>query len=920
MYHVIYAPPNLGGFGFPSMVRWLCGEAQDTLSSYIAEVKTIYALSPKNHAWTAFLEKAAIILNQPFDNEVLIGSGSDPYAVRYKGIRDASGIVRQVMAHKLLEYATSQSFKKALELYLDKTNTKSVNEMIKSCTWDSAVLDEFLSSSPSEAVKSLISRAVSNELLNFLMPRQEKSRLQGELRSMDKKSMMYIADLKRDRDVDISICFEDLKGKNSYEVASGIRSRFYDAIGMSISNHTRPDPLLTLAHRDNTEESTITVTCNQLVDLPSGEKVSMWGENKLKISNMYDCYNSGTKFHGCRSKGMIDQSSQSYRALDLVQRCLIKSAALCAYVDSKGGDGGRLWCLVAATWGLEGDISYPSVSQSTSQDVSTKRISTRLNSRSHAINVFPNCQGLVNVVSNNLARFMDNYSIHSDLMSYVTSIRCSALLDVAGLNKYIGDRRYDFQLGSIPYTEMITFKAPSDEVYDKLITEISSSGNDIVRDWFHAATQEYSTTQQEEEDLIVDTDPTITASSVKFIKGNYGFIQPGTLLHEFGLSDGPVFRHVYVSKRDRGESDVYVKAKPFSVIGSYRGLSKEMTSVKDDMAASMSAICAEAYSKANKHVCEFAYTCTWSETDMISLSKQQFGDPNGVMRHLCTIMHKNMARVSSLFLTELFGKVSYSVKSVIMNADPSDEHDSLVVLGMLFLTHLGRFRTPEIYTRCALFDKEVIITSWQYARKRQKYLEKMYRAQRDSYKQYLSHYKQCLYDCAVISVRMISSAKEMVIAIADLLSEATNDLTRRRETKPKIIPKREYVLQDYGWQDSAADQIIEHLAQGMSDAGVPDGIRGDLWRAIRDVLNDVVMYVTEVEPVKDMDKPRPKDRIADDSVYEQLAEIAELKDMVLELPSATDAEVIEVVGTSDEKLSKEAKGHICQLYLEGELQ
>jgi len=467
---------------------------------------------------------------------------------------------------------------------------------------------------------------------------------------------------------------------------------------------------------------------------------------------------------------------------------------------------------------------------------------------------------------------------------------------------------------------MITFKAPPDEVYDKLITEISSSGNDIVRDWFHAATQEYSTTQQEEEDLIVDTDPTITASSVKFIKGNYGFIQPGTLVHEFGLSDGPVFRHVYVSKRDRGDSDVYTKAKPFSVIASYRSLSKEMTSVKDDMAAAMSAICAEAYSKANKHICEFAYTCTWSEMDMISLSRQQFGDPSGVMKHLCTMMNKNMSKVSSSFLTELFGNVSQSVKSVIMHADSSDEHDSLVVLGMLFLTHLGRFRTPEIYTRCALFDTEVIITSWQYARKRQKYLEKMYRSQRDSYRQYLSHYKQCLYDCAVISVRMISSAKEMVVAIADLLSDATNQLTSRRETKPKVIPKREYVLKDYGWQDSAADQIIEHLAPGMLDAGVPIGIQGDLWRAIRDVLNDVVMYVTEVEPIKDINRPRPNDRIADDSIYALLSEVTELKGMVLELPSATEVELPEAEGINDEKLSKEAKGYVCQLYLTGELQ
>jgi len=167
---------------------------------------------------------------------------------------------------------------------------------------------------------------------------------------------------------------------------------------------------------------------------------------------------------------------------------------------------------------------------------------------------------------------------------------------------------------------------------------------------------------------------------------------------------------------------------------------------------------------------------------------------------------------------------------------------------------------------------------------------------------------------------MISSAKEMVVAIANLLHEATDVLTKRRETKPQVTTERDYVLVSYGWQDSAADQIIAHLLPGMKSAGVTPGVERELWKSIRDVLNDVVMYVIEVAPVRDLDRPRPNEEIASQEVRDMVSDIPELKKLVLELPSAQEELAPESSAEDEQKLSKEAKGYICYLYMTGETQ
>jgi len=899
MYHIVYTPSNMGGLGIPSMTKWLCGESADKLTTYIAECNAIIKMSEGKPLAESMKNLMYKVLSQPTDDEAMMTTSSSPYTIKYKGISDGSNAITQVLANHMLNYCDSPSFRTALELYLDKGAAHSLDKSIKSCEWDAAVLEEVLTCSPTEAIKALISRAVSNELLNFLMTSKEKRRITRDLRSKDKQSLTHVARLVQIDDTIAGIA----ENSSSYETSFYLKDEFNKRRGLRIINHTFVDTLMSLAHQDNSSDSTIVVTFNKLKSLPAGDLSSIWGETKTSIYNMYDCTNVGTKFLGTRCRGILDKTNMSYRAMDVVQRSVMHGATLAAYVDDKGGNGGHLWDLVCAMWGITDTSTYPCVSFAINASVSTKRISSKLSSRSHVLSLFPNCQGSVVVDSSNLANFMDREKIHEDLMSYVSSIRCSALLDMAGLNCVQQPRRYNMSVGCIPFSLPGTFSVMDEKLFEFNIRELASKCTDTVREWFTFATMEYSATEGDGEDWEAQMDSAITAQSVVFYDRSYGVVQPGTMADILGITDARAFRSISVAKRKVDYSDVARFEPRLSVIKTYKDLTRD-TSV-DKVSSMFSSLAYEVSRMCDNVIPDEAYTVSWDEKELIGLADKIATDPVSVMKHVSKFPGMMNKHISHSEVQSMLGQMKYEYSNVLVSPSECSEKHFKYMLSNLYLAAKGRFREQKMYHTVALVDDYMIEKSWKFAAKRAGLLEIQSRDRGDSGIQTYMHTRKALYYGAANSARCSSTIREFVRNLCMMLGESMAKLTERKTT-----------ISEYTFAQVDTPEILHPIiAEGICKRWC-DELMGDydvstcaskLPGDITGVLNDyALMKISYVPPEEEKG-----------TLQNELSDLTALSQLI---PNTYHAEIgAELISVAEVQSGEVIKNCIVSLYMKGEM-
>jgi hypothetical protein len=150
--------------------------------------------------------------------------------------------------------------------------------------------------------------------------------------------------------------------------------------------------------------------------------------------NFYDGINPRKVAPKKKTESAFTFTSESFRNMNPIEKCIQKAAVVATHISSKGGNGQLFWNMVMAVWGCGDTMSKPIVTMSIKEGASFKRISPSMTSRVHPIACFPNVYHCVVIESTSLGKYLSAFSTSTDYMSFITAARCFGLLEYACSN------------------------------------------------------------------------------------------------------------------------------------------------------------------------------------------------------------------------------------------------------------------------------------------------------------------------------------------------------------------------------------------------------------------------------------------------------------------------------------------------------
>lgn len=125
---------------------------------------------------------------------------------------------------------------------------------------------------------------------------------------------------------------------------------------VSVSNHTLPDYNTRLARQATSSAASLVVKM-------LGPRASCSTEG-VEYHNFCDGINPRKVAPKKKTESAFTFTSESFRNMNPIEKCIQKAAVVATLISSKGGNGQLFWNMVMAVWGCGDTMSKPIVTMS----------------------------------------------------------------------------------------------------------------------------------------------------------------------------------------------------------------------------------------------------------------------------------------------------------------------------------------------------------------------------------------------------------------------------------------------------------------------------------------------------------------------------------------------------------------------------
>jgi hypothetical protein len=700
LINAAFAPRGLGGWGIPHVCSWLTQESPDPLVSYITTMSAFYEVVVD----LLVKQKVSDMLHSTISQELvkmdIMQLLACPRSVVAKGVSNATGALLKKLKEGMLSRCESPIFRQALESGANPSAKEGVHKVVEACAIDANVLELLGQCLPENCMSAIIDRAYKNELIAQLFPFRVRDELSRIVRNGERASINHLVLM------DVRESFEVPSRSTSFERASILRSAFYEVNGLTVVNHTLPDYNVCLSRQ-------VTTSAASLVVKMQGPRSSCPTEG-VDYHNLYDGINPHRTSSKKKTQSAYTFTSESFKTMNPIEKCVQKAAVIAAHISSKGGNGTAFWELVMAIWGLKGHIAKPTVTFNIKEGSSFKRISPSLTSRVHPIACFPNVQHCMEIDSISLGKYLSAYSTNTDFMSFVTAARCFGLLEYACSGVQTAEIPFAILPGNLPATDETTMKIIDDELYCEGIEQIKRNTGDTFVVAVKASFVSKEVTA-DEDDLVQSVEYSVGLHKEVRVVGRV-HLKPGFVRQEItsgleiavpGRSSGPAVRIIGEEIRHRHGAKL---ATVFQKLCSKMGASQAL----------VNAIILITAQQFKRVVPKKIIMGRWK--DMGALITEEFPNWAEIWRNISSAARSCKSVIDDEVVDALFRHFDYNVKQAFKFLDPTPTKHSATVLGVLYMVSHGRFPTAESYTVTSALGPSYVAKCWRMASSRKRFL------------------------------------------------------------------------------------------------------------------------------------------------------------------------------------------------------
>nr|QNS31049.1 putative RNA dependent RNA polymerase [Frankliniella occidentalis associated qin-like virus1] len=487
----LFMPVSMGGMEMPNITNWLTSESPDKIVSWLGIMETLICINPSYKSKVE--DVVSNSLNRKFDKPDAYTMMSSPRSVYIHGLVNPESVMTNAINSAMADKIESQVFKAAWDANSTRNHKKLMSEFLSTGTWDCSVLEMLASCLPNSWRSSLVSRIQKNEIVTMLLPFRKRVMLNKKIRSANREWIISGLNL---RSVG-GTHRVSLNRLTIMKIASDFREDYYRHNDVVFVNHTLPDWGVCLTNYQGPGAYCFKLWCDKPVQSCSEDL------DGHTTDNYYDGIPPGGMRRPKKTAGFMRKVEDTVRNLTVIQKYMAKTVMLCEYIDAKKGDARMVYSFVNACWGAkEGEGSMTATSRIPAS-TSTKRLTGRLQVRSHQINCFPNTQGIVHVEGENWQRFVDRVNVHTDFLSIVTCIKVIGLLETGcGSNIDINHPLFfNILPGALTITNPTTYSCGDYSICAGIIREISNTPQLILRKML---LESVTTDSNDVVDLLVD--------------------------------------------------------------------------------------------------------------------------------------------------------------------------------------------------------------------------------------------------------------------------------------------------------------------------------------------------------------------------------------------------------------------------------
>lgn len=127
-----------------------------------------------------------------------------------------------------------------------------------------------------------------------------------------------------------------IQRKSVHQIVSEYRTKWFQHLGVSVVNHTDPEPYSCISQVTSRRECMLKITFIKPDPTPwdSSDKRVGWNSTRISYANMYDGRSRSRLRQIPMSKGIIDITDPRYKSLLSFIKTVVSSIALCNYLES----------------------------------------------------------------------------------------------------------------------------------------------------------------------------------------------------------------------------------------------------------------------------------------------------------------------------------------------------------------------------------------------------------------------------------------------------------------------------------------------------------------------------------------------------------------------------------------------------------
>jgi len=361
-------------------------------------------------------------------------------------------------------------------------------EIVRSCTWDPAILESMGTMRPFASQMKLLVKLMECESCRKLLSTLQLSRCRRYARIHSKTSVSSVLARCAVQYSDSSVGRVMLIAikKAPSELTRFVLETYYGYLRVSMVNFALPDPVEVVI-RPREDEQVLVITRYE-PPISTGYDVTdpatgfAWSSPGFEYNDMHTRSSLKGRDVTKVSKGIFDLTNPSYQSLPIESRAIHMARAVTVCLNAKGLIGEKLWEAELAMNGLFPDEDTLLCIVKIGLSVSTKRMTRATQQTSHSVVAYPNTSGCVSLSVpgtsgqsgelDQMTKVTDQRRKSINIKSYHTVIKALTYVEASLSNRIELSMGFGMREGSLRVLEDVIFTIDNEGAFNAAVERL----------------------------------------------------------------------------------------------------------------------------------------------------------------------------------------------------------------------------------------------------------------------------------------------------------------------------------------------------------------------------------------------------------------------------------------------------------------